>query len=392
MAVLPAAVKGWISLGVCVLGKNLNSFVLRGNTAAVALAAISGPDTIDPIRNPNGTQRALKSKHSVEAGAYALGVNAAGGALQGTRIFPEVILNVRDMDIVRLRDVVSGKAVSYSAAVKSLSQGSRMLLVEIKQSALAFPVSRFNPQISRVDGNHRLSRFSELFQSEQLTLENSPVIPFALYMGLSVVQEMKIFIDINANHKGMPTNLLISAKVRIDDGKSARDKVDEMASYLAVKLSETSIFAGLIDTGGDLSGYANLGMAKPEISLTQLKVAVRNMMQKSPLVALRHSTAPDQYLGILEAYFSAVRTIFPGMWADRKNYILFKSIGLMALGHLGGYLLNEMSEKDKITSADFRPALQKVGMRLDLRSTAWKGIAGAAGGQKVYESMLESLR
>ncbi len=48
---------GFISLGFCIIGRNLNVINARGYASLITLAQISGPDVLDPILNPNGTQR-----------------------------------------------------------------------------------------------------------------------------------------------------------------------------------------------------------------------------------------------------------------------------------------------------------------------------------------------
>ncbi len=62
----------YIDLGFCIVGRNLNVISARGYASLITLAQISGPDVLDPILNPNGTQRDLNVKHSEEALEYAL--------------------------------------------------------------------------------------------------------------------------------------------------------------------------------------------------------------------------------------------------------------------------------------------------------------------------------
>ena len=93
-----------IDLGVCLIGKNLNIFTLRGFSNLELLAEISGGDVYDDVLNPEGTQRDLKTKHSKEALEYALDSLSENPA-ENPRAFPELTLNVRDASVLRVFDM-----------------------------------------------------------------------------------------------------------------------------------------------------------------------------------------------------------------------------------------------------------------------------------------------
>ena len=75
-------------------GTNLNTPVYRGFASIKDIATISAPDTGNQDKNPNGLQRDLREKHAREGYHYA---EDAHKVPDEPRLWPEVILNVRDI-------------------------------------------------------------------------------------------------------------------------------------------------------------------------------------------------------------------------------------------------------------------------------------------------------
>lgn len=102
-----------VPLGICIVGRDIDNVAVRGFAALDALAAISAPDVFDNEINPTGTQRDLKPKHADASFAYATAEPSADE--RKTRAFPEVLLNVRDMQYVELRDIESGQPLMFDS-------------------------------------------------------------------------------------------------------------------------------------------------------------------------------------------------------------------------------------------------------------------------------------
>jgi hypothetical protein len=117
-------------------GQNLNTVVYRGFAKAKDLAGISEPDIFDQVNNPQGTQRDLKDWHARQAHAYG-----SGKIRRQTnhRIWPEVLLNVRDMEVIKVGDPNANNLVEIEFFEDKIQKRNGV-----------------DPQISRVDGNHRL--------------------------------------------------------------------------------------------------------------------------------------------------------------------------------------------------------------------------------------------
>jgi hypothetical protein len=64
---------------------------------------------------------------------------------------------------------------------------------------------------------------------------------------------------------------------------------------------------------------------------------------------------------------------------------------MIGFGQLGGYLLEILHTKKDLSVSDFAPYLNLVARKVNLESRAWAGIAGAAGGKKVFERCLLAI-
>src|SRR4030042_1111495 len=78
-------------------GTNLNTPVYRGFASIKDIATISAPDTFKQDSNPDGLQRDLSESHSRDGYLYADGAQKVP---EYPRLWPEVILNVRDTSVI----------------------------------------------------------------------------------------------------------------------------------------------------------------------------------------------------------------------------------------------------------------------------------------------------
>lgn len=206
---------GVIDFGPCLAGRNLNLMVFRGFASLDALAAVSAPDVYDSYTNPSGTQRELDKKHAQSCFDYA---TTADNVLpqDDPRSFPEIILNARDHQVVELYHIDDHDFVlALDSFTSDAEFDGHIVGVRVHTDLLEYPHPLKNPQISRVDGNHRLSGadVDALIAGDE-DVEHIPV-PFSLYVGLTTEQEVKLFKDINGEHKGMDVTHLVNIEVRL---------------------------------------------------------------------------------------------------------------------------------------------------------------------------------
>lgn len=147
-----------IRISNCLIGGNLNLGVVRGFASLEVLADISSADLFDQEENKFGTQRDLSVSHSREASLYALESLDYEAATE-PRAFPEIVLNLRDPNVVTV--LKNDEELDFTSG--EIFQGQPLVVdLVINTSALDWPPRKYQPKISRVDGNHRLSRVPEI--------------------------------------------------------------------------------------------------------------------------------------------------------------------------------------------------------------------------------------
>ena len=382
----------YIDLGYGVIGNNLNLSVFRGFSSLDQLALVSGPDVYDEYMNNTGTQRELDRTHAKQCKVYSSESTKADPSID-PRSFPELILNARDGSVLEfygLNEEVLDNL--FDSSVKNSMKSSNVVGIRIKTEELEFPTPQSDPQISRVDGNHRLSGV-DIDDVLINGFDSSVVVPFALYIGLTTDQEVKIFADINGKHKGMDVTHLMNIQVKLG-GENLKFDEKNRHVWLASKLAESNMaFGGMIFSGGAKKGAKQLLGAVPPLKLNSLASTVKLQLANAKSLMADFSDNPDALLLLLNNYWTAVRNVFAIEWNDKANYILLQSIGLSGFAQLGGELFDRLfSESSEMKVADFEKVLLGVQGRVDLSrsSDQWQGVAGAGGGNKVAEVLIRN--
>ena len=379
-----------IDFGNCIVGKNLNLVVVRGFARLDALAAISAPDVYDYYANPHGTQRELDQKHAKSCFDYAAGSSDVI-AQDDPRSFPEIILNARDRQVVELYHLDSpDHALDLDAFSADDDIPTGGIGLRIRLSDIDFPHPTKNPQISRVDGNHRLSGVDvfSLSDTDNEAEDVSPRVPFSLFVGMNADQEIKLFKDINGEHKGMNVTHLATAEVRIH-GDSLKFDEDRWHIWMADALTRPGrSFEGMIFFGGQKTGAKEALGKVPPVRLNTLAGTLKLQLARADVARSTYLGQPDLLLELVDRYWQAVRSVFPAEWEDKKNYILLQTIGLSGFAQLGATLLDQALADGKVSKEDFELYLQAVRQEVNLARDNWAGIAGAGGARQVSEVLI----
>jgi DGQHR domain-containing protein len=383
-----------LDLGACVVGKNLNLSVLRGYAGLDVLADISSPDIYDMKDNPNGTQRDLKQKHAEECFEYAM------DAVEETPedvpcCFPEIMLNARDINVIEVYNIADpSEFLDFTSFSETDDLPSSVVGLRIRVSDLEFPKVTKGPQISRVDGNHRLSKVDDLLRDPDFDINDPdgpefPELPFSLLIGLNQGQEARLFRDVNGEHVGMETAHLDSLMIRIHGEAGLKADKQLRPLWFAHQLTQDGrAFDGQVFFGGSKAGVKKAGGGIPPIKINALKAAIVLQMRSAQAVSVLLDDEPDPLLVILDRYWQAVKETFPEEWQDRKDYILMQSIGLNAFAKFGGILLDRAWADEKVELDDFKHVLQAVKNKVSLERKAWPGTAGAGGANVVAEALV----
>ncbi|NBR65435.1 MAG: DGQHR domain-containing protein [Actinobacteria bacterium] len=390
------------------IGPNLNLVQVRGFASLDFLADISGADVFDMVDNPDGTQRELKKPHAKEAYQYAVG-SVDADPDEDPRAFTEVILNARNSDAVSFE--VSGQKINFEEI--DLSEEISIvadLIINLEQ--LTYPAEEYNPDISRVDGNHRLSAIEKISQRDPERI--FPVTSFALFVNLTKQQELKVFSDINGNQQKMDTSHLVNILAN-QKGDTILLSSKSRAKWFAKRLSVVDgPFEGLVFMGGSKKGLKKANGVVPPLTLTGLtSMLVHTLRGLEEVIAKDFSTekcgkaaAGDKEASayilsraealnlLISRFWNAVKEVFPEAWNDKKKstYVLYDSTGSVALSQLAGSMINLAITEKKIEQSDFVATL--LGMRAEgitlTKSSFPSGLAGLAGTKVIYEALVEA--
>jgi len=295
-------------------GTNLNTPVYRGFASIKDIATISAPDTEKQDSNPDGLQRNLSEAHARAGYSYA---EDAKKDPDRCRLWPEVILNVRDTSVID----------------KPLPVDEQHNIFKIVVHEERIDKNRELPQISRTDGNHRLF-YGEGHPKYKWPALDVPT-PFAITIGLGRPQETDIFVDINHNQRAMDTSHLLHLRTRLTDSEDLATK--DPALWIASELAEDpkSPFHGIVYRGGEKVKVQGLDR---RVNLAQLRTSAEMVLKES--IRLRGVPELRNKYVIIRTYWSAVKGVFSEEWADAKKYLLLRGFGVWCMAILGAEIID----------------------------------------------------
>jgi DGQHR domain-containing protein len=398
-----------VDLGHCIIGRNLNLWVIRGFAPLHILADLSSPDVYDEKLNNQGTQRPLEVKHSKEALKYALTADDVANNLD-PRGFPEVILNARDRNVIEVLNIEDlENEFEFDSINGATDLTPDVARVRVRVGSITWPKRLFNPQISRVDGNHRLQQAESVDDDEII---EAPSVPFSLLVGLEPSQERKLFKDINANQKGMESAFLDVIHLDLTDQKTLLMNQRDRALWIAQRLTQQGCaFDRKVFFGGSKVGVKEAYGEVPPIKLNALKGAVLLTLKNAPAVTgqffrddlggIDTDSADFErdllenaeiFAELLDRYWKAVRNAYPEAWENKKDYILLQSIGLNAFAMLGGQIIHDLLITHKaFEQRDFDAVLGNLSEKFKLNRELYPGIAGAGGATRIFEKAVVLL-
>jgi len=385
-----------IDLGVCLVAVNLNLLTLRGTARLDKLAIISAPDVFDSVLNQQGTQRDTVEKHARETFDYAKDAAQLPVEFE-PRAFPDILLNVRDLAAIEFyQPDDADQVVDFTSFMDESEFSSRFLGVRANLDQVKFPKEKRQPAISRVDGNHRLSGV-EMFLDEarealtQSVVDELPSVPFSLFVGLDVLQEGRLFRDVNDNQVGVKAADLDSLEYRLSTPEQLKTDPKKLPLYIAVELAKDGgPFEHIVFSGGSRRGLQEKGL-KPLININALKTAIAVML-KAGAVVFRSDQFRDDADGttnLISNYWTAVRKTFPESWDNKRDYILLQSIGLNGFADYGGKLIERAVGDGSAEVQDFERYLAPVRSAVPLNRNRFEGIAGG-GGATVVSTRLQA--
>ena len=350
--------------------RNLDQECYRGSAPLAHLAMISQPDIFDQLTNPEGLQRDLSPSHANDAYNYA----AKPADSDWPRAFPEVVLNVRKKSAVKITRMDEGDL------------GSNRWILRFDANA----IRAGDITVSRVDGNHRLYYAAGDDRHDPLLAD----APFQIHFGLTREQEAKLFVDINHNQKGMNTSHLHVLQNRLTpEQQEIKENPDR---WIAMRLAEEadSPWHGLVHLGGSKQSARLQGLTR-SVSLASLQAGVKRTLQKSQYI--HDLTDIQAQYALIRNYWMAVKKVFSEEWANPKEYLLLKNVGVWSVSFLGGTIIDRCVPRGKFTPDDMAYYLTQCRARWDWDkrvATGDRSVAGMSGNRAamiVAAAMAEEL-
>jgi DGQHR domain-containing protein len=216
--------------------------------------------------------------------------------------------------------------------------------------------------MAQVDCQHRLGYMAG----------SSIEFAFMAYLGLSVVEEMEIFRDINGKAKGLSSSLLDYTETRLLGDMLPKTNPD---LYHAMQLSQnpkSPWFQRL-----DLGGKQTVG-TKRIASLRTMQKAVHRFLGGAHLSS---QTSHEATTDILIDFWSAIVFVLPEAWENSRHHLITKGIGVYSLMSIAADLVRESNEEKRRCDLDF--FIEKLSDFVHMvdwsNDGAMKGFGGAGG-------------
>jgi DGQHR domain-containing protein len=336
--------------------KNLDTICFRGAAPLAHLALASQADVFDQVANPDGLQRDLSPKHASDAYEYVRRERDP----DYPRAFPEIVLNVRDKKVLQREEI------------ETREDGTKLV-------RLSFDLDKMRDgkvSVSRVDGNHRLRYAAGDDRREPLTA----VAPFQIHVGLTREQERSLFVDINANQKGMNTSHLAIMRARLTPEEEEIKNHPER--WIANRLADDvdSPWHGLVHLGGSKKGSRTQGLTRP-VNFASLQAGVGRTLAKSQYI--HDLTDPEAQYLVVRTYWEAVKRTFVEEWGRPKEFLLLKNIGVLSMSILGGTIIDRCMARGTVRIEDMTRYLRQVQNTFDWGkdATGERSISGMSGNQ-----------
>jgi DGQHR domain-containing protein len=295
--------------------------------------------------------------------------------------WPEIILNIRNRDVVKIVPRGKGKGPKE----KSLD----FVKIQLFWDKIIKAAEDGEVVISRVDGNHRLCYAGGDKRKGFSPLE-SVYSPFCIIDGIDVEGEKLIFKTINAEQKKLNVSHLLRIKQDLSTDADLWKSDKEL--WIAGKLHDdtSSPFYGAVHKGGKKErGETYL------IKQKSLRDGIFQLLKNCPNYG---ELDKDRILKIVMNYFSAVQEVWLDEWKDSKKYKLMTNTGLQALGIIGGKLINTflLAPAKSLKKEDFEVKLTQLKKQIpadgwSVKGDFMAGKSGRPGAQKIADDFWEQM-
>jgi len=273
-----------------ILGYSGKKQVITGFADARVLYRLSFSDVLDE-ESGKGYQRRFNVKHSLDFRKYIQ---------QDSSTTIPLTFNLRNSN-------------DNTWSIKSLKNDWATITIRNTQKKY----------LSQVDCQHRLGYLSDV----------KIQLPFMIYIGLTITEEMSVFNIINSKSKGLNSSLL-----DYHDSQLANDLADDRPElYIALQLNQVvdSPWYKQLDLGGNVTS----GMHRRASFRTMQKSVKRFLAITSFL-----QTDVENYFQYILDFWKSIHYLLNKEWNEPRNHIINKGIGVYALMELASIIYQDASK------------------------------------------------
>lgn len=287
--------------------------MILGFAAAEPLTKAASVDTFNPDSG-EGYQRTPQASRIRHAGEYY----ANGGRMPNP-----ILANLREDDFENITVIVHKDEKGYYDAIDNKTHWIGMGEIVVPSAACVWVY----------DGQHRNGAVDTLVQTRADAFVDFPV-PVSLTLGLSEVEEMKEFFEVNNNAKSVKVDLAweLLRKMAEDD--------PDLAELLEIKGQDwqtkgSDVIDAMVASGGPWSDKiqrANVRKVRSDSLTLNSAQFVRSLQPVLAMPAFKKAD-PDQIATVLDAYWRGIAQVLPEPFepsTDPKKYVIQKGPGAIA--------------------------------------------------------------
>jgi hypothetical protein len=202
-------------------------------------------------------------------------------------------------------------------------------------------------------------------------------------MGLTRLEEIAIFRDINDNQKSMDTSHLDKIELRLMGEESVKARNPSL--FIASKLAD--------DEDSVLKGFVYQGGRRPPgtfIPLRTLHTGIEYMLSRQ--TRLTAIGGVDAQVVLIKNYFRALKDWQPDAWQQPREYLLLRGAGLWGTCFLGADVIDRaLAAKD--FSAEAMLKILQSGRVWDWSKNGdFAGYSGRGGAVKIADQIIRDLK
>ena len=380
----------------------LNTYNIRGYTSMQNLVRISAADVYEEGKNDKGVQRPDKPTHAKKTIDYALGLNekydTASKFYWGDILLCNRTTNATSFNIngKKYEELTQDELSQYlGEEVEIIIDTSKLDLDSIKYEK--------EPDISRVDGNHRLKGYQYKFEDRLKDKEPTNDLeelqtPFTMLPGLTVDEEDYIFEMVNGTPMKVDTSQVKAKRARRMGVGLLEGELNDLCLAIATELKEDgNAFKDLVYSGGRVDTQKKKLGRTPPLKLAPLSNYVKQQLKVSSTFVDANINEPMNIIKTVVAYWNSVKDVFPELFLDQAGkkgeFIMFQAVGMYGFGMLGGKFMNDFLNEDNPNKDYFKKRLKILQKNVDMSRTnpEFSDAAGFGGGKKIYMYFLSEV-